>query len=215
MTALPAAPRRPLPAPRSGRAPAGRERCLGLPVRAETHGSSSASSSSSCPGRLLRPKLPGSPLRPLPIAARGVPIAARLKPAAPGVVWGTCLCLAGLPPANPASTPAPASSPEVNQRPVFSTGHPGNPQSPRGDPVTKWACKGAGSGLGGQRGAGPRCRGRSAGSWQGGEAHSAVWYFGEEKASLSELCTLHAGEPSACKECSVHLPYVSVCCANE
>lgn len=92
---------------------------------------------------------------------------------------------------------------------------PGSPQSPRGDPVTDWACRGAGSRLGGQRGAGPLCRGRSAGSWQGGQAHAAVWYFGEEKASLSELCTLHAGELSACTECSVHLPYVSVCCANE
>lgn len=49
----------------------------------------------------------------------------------------------------------------------------------------------------------------------GGKDHAAVWYFGEEKASWSELCTLHAGEPSACKECSVHLPYISVCCANE
>lgn len=32
------------------------------------------------------------------------------------------------------------------------------------------------------------------GSLLGGEAHAAVWRFGEQKASLNELCTLHAGE---------------------
>ncbi|XP_054144240.1 A disintegrin and metalloproteinase with thrombospondin motifs 2 [Melozone crissalis] len=52
--------------------------------------------------------------------------------------------------------------------------------------------QGCGVRAGRAKGSGTSLQGQSAGSWRGGEAHAAVWYFGEEKASLSELCTLHA-----------------------
>lgn len=77
------------------------------------------------------------------------------------------------------------------------------------------AGQGCGVPAGWAEGSGTSLQGQECGVLAGGKDHAAVWYFGEEKASLSELCTLHAGEPSACKECSVHLPYISVCCANE
>lgn len=56
---------------------------LEFPVRDETHGSSSTCSSSRRLGRRRRPEVPGRPLAPLPVAARGVPVPSRPIPAAP------------------------------------------------------------------------------------------------------------------------------------
>lgn len=171
---------------------------LEFPVRDETHGSSSTCSSSRRLGRRRRPEVPGRPLAPLPVAARGVPVPSRPIPAAPRGLRAT-RSLTGLQSARRVLPLTLRALPKRLRALWASPPCRGAPLLPGG-----WAM-GPGTPLHGRERAVPRA---------GGRARAAVRCFGEQRQVWMNSAHFVLAN-QVLVQGSVRLPYVSVCCANE
>lgn len=133
-------------------------------------------------GRRRRPRVPGRPPAPLPVAARGVPVPSRPIPSVPRGFRATRGPY-GLAVRAPGPSPDPPSAPGTAPRPLSVSARPGSPAALRG----------------------LRCGSPDSAAWPGargpagGRARAAVRCFREQRQVwMNSARFVLAGEPSAC-----------------